>query len=86
MRVNPWKATSLVLAAALAVTLGGGYVREASAENQPHMRAALTSLRTAMGQLDKATADKGGHRAKAIALTKEAIEQVEKGIAFDNRH
>ena len=50
------------------------------------MRSALGSLEAALGQLQKATPDKGGHRVKAIDLTKDAIEEVKKGIAFDNRH
>jgi hypothetical protein len=58
---------------------------EAGAENQPHMRAALGSLQSARGQLQAATADKGGHRAKAIDLVNAAIAEVNRGIAFDNR-
>ena len=58
---------------------------EAGAEYQPHMRAALGSLQNARGQLLAATADKGGHRAKAIELVDAAINQVNLGIAFDNR-
>jgi len=50
------------------------------------MQAALEALRTAQRQLSQATNDKGGHRAKAEALVRDAIVQVEKGIAFDRRH
>lgn len=67
--------------------------REAAAETlageldpQPHMRAALTSLRAAKGHLEEATADKGGHRAKALELVNSAIKETEAGIAYDNRH
>jgi hypothetical protein len=49
------------------------------------MRAALGSLQNARGQLVAATADKGGHRAKAIELVDAAINQVNLGIAYDNR-
>jgi hypothetical protein len=49
------------------------------------MRAALKYLRAAHAELKDATADKGGHRVKAMELTEAAIGQVEKGIAFDNR-
>jgi hypothetical protein len=83
MQINPWKLSTLALAGALAFTLADA-IPEASAEAQPHMRAALAQLKSARDQLQKATSDKGGHRAKAIVLTKEAIEQVEKGIAHDN--
>lgn len=54
--------------------------------NQPHMQAARTSLQTARAQLQKATADKGGHRANAINLVNAAISEVNAGIAFDRRH
>ena len=60
--------------------------RSAKAADQPHMQSALEALRTARRELDAATSDKGGHRAKAIALVNDAIAQVEKGIAFDRRH
>ncbi len=56
------------------------------AEPQPHMKAALESLQKAKEQLEKATADKGGHRAKALELVKSAIEETQKGISFDSKH
>ena len=55
-------------------------------EQQPHMHAAIASLRTAKEQLQKATADKGGHRQKALDLVAQAIDAVQAGIAFDNSH
>jgi len=58
---------------------------EAGAENQPHMRAALNALQTAKNQLQVASADKGGHRVKALGLVNAAIDEVQRGIAFDNR-
>ncbi|MBL8921474.1 MAG: hypothetical protein JNJ54_21620 [Myxococcaceae bacterium] len=64
----------------------GGLATHAFAEPQPHMKAALAALETARAQLEKASADKGGHRVKAIALVTEAIDQVKKGIEFDNKH
>jgi hypothetical protein len=76
-------ATVAALAGALATYLP---VREAGAENQPHMRAALQSLQNARAQLNQARADKGGHRANAINLVNQAIAEVERGIGFDNRH
>jgi hypothetical protein len=86
MRFNLWKASTLVLAGALAIVTSGDLVREASADAQPHMRTALDHLTKANEALSKANADKGGHRAKAIDLTGKAIEQVKAGIAFDNKH
>jgi hypothetical protein len=83
---NPWKLTSFVLAAALAVVIGKSAINSAAAEPQPHMKAALGSLEQALGSLTKASADTGGHRAKAMDLTKQAIAEVKEGIAFDNKH
>jgi hypothetical protein len=47
---------------------------------QPNMEAALRSLREARASLEKASADKAGHRVKAIDLVSQAIEQVRLGI------
>lgn len=79
----------LAAVALIAASAGAGTMylatSEAGAENQPHMRAALGSLQSARNQLQAATADKGGHRAKAIGLVNAAIDEVQRGIAFDNR-
>ncbi|HRC56204.1 MAG TPA: hypothetical protein PKU97_09790 [Kofleriaceae bacterium] len=83
---NPWKLTSFALIAMLAVVIGRDAVGGASAEPQPRMQEALGHLQAAQASLQAATPDKGGHRVKAIALTKKAIQQVEAGIKFDNRH
>lgn len=84
---NPWKLTTLGLAALLAFTLGrGADVPSVDAEAQPKMHQALEHLRSAKNALEAATADKGGHRVKAIALTKQAIDEVQAGIKFDNKH
>ena len=83
---NPWKLTSFALIAVLAAALGRGALTTASAEPQPRMHQALEQLRAAAGSLEAATHDKGGHRAKALELTRAAIVQVEEGIRYDNRH
>jgi predicted metal-dependent hydrolase len=48
--------------------------------DQPHMTAALAALESAKNNLERASADKGGHRAKALDLVKDAISEVKKGI------
>lgn len=84
---NPWKLTSFALIGLLAAALGrGAIVNHASAEGQPRMREALDQLRGAAQSLEAADRDKGGHRAKALELTRAAINQVEAGMKFDNRH
>jgi hypothetical protein len=83
---NPWKVTSFVFAAVLAASIGHNLIDSASAEPQPRMREALESLRAGARALEAASHDKGGHREKALELTRGAIAQVEEGIRFDNNH
>lgn len=52
----------------------------AGAPDQPHMQSALNSLEGAKDDLNRASADKGGHRAKALDYVKDAISEVKKGI------
>lgn len=69
-----------------AALVGFAFPRSAKAADQPHMQAALDALRLAKRELEQATTDKGGHRARAIGHVNQAIDQVERGIAFDRRH
>ncbi len=48
--------------------------------DQPHMQRALDLLRDAKSNLEAATADKGGHRERAIGYVNSAIDEVRKGI------
>ena len=48
--------------------------------DQPHMEAAKDALESAKNNLEHATADKGGHRGRAIDIIKDAISEVKKGI------
>ena len=70
----------------LALSLGLAFSAPAFAEPQPHMKAAIKHLEEAKTALEKATADKGGHRVKAIELVDQAIKEVKEGIEFDNKH
>ena len=63
-----------------------GFAAGRASADQPHMQAALESLRAAKVELEKATADKGGHRAAALKLVNDAIAEVERGISYDRRH
>jgi len=84
--MNLWKISTLALAGLLTIVVGFSALPHVYAEAQPHMQSALDHLKSAKEELDKATPDKGGHRAKALQMTKSAIAQVEKGIAWDNAH
>ncbi|HEY5951594.1 MAG TPA: hypothetical protein VIV40_39140 [Kofleriaceae bacterium] len=79
---NPWKLTSFALAGALAIS----HVPGVGADPQPKMHDALDHLQAAEQALQQATTDKGGHRKKALDLTRAALVQVREGIKFDNRH
>ena len=49
---------------------------------QPHMQNALSALQEARQQLVEAVPDKGGHKAQAINLVDQAINQVQMGMEF----
>jgi hypothetical protein len=82
------KAISLINAAIAEVNSGIAFDRRNNHPNanssllpdQPHMEAALSYLKSAKSDLEHAKAEKGGHRAKALNLVNQAIDEVKKGI------
>ncbi|HEY2091442.1 MAG TPA: hypothetical protein VGJ81_06115 [Thermoanaerobaculia bacterium] len=70
----------------LVLTLGTGFIAGRATAAQPHMNTALEHLRLARTALEKADADKGGHRAAAIDLTDRAIHEVEEGMGYARHH
>lgn len=54
--------------------------------DQPNMVMARNNLNDAKNYLNRATADKGGHRNAAIAKVNAAISAVNSGIAYDRTH
>lgn len=70
-----WK-TGLVILAVAMISL------QSVCADQPHMRNALTHLREARAELQKAEHNKGGHRARAIDIVNRAIAEVESGIGY----
>jgi hypothetical protein len=73
---------TLLLISLLAIAFLAGQLSAA----QPHMQSALSNLRAAKRNLDKAGTDKGGHRTRAMKLVSDAIDEVERGIAYDRRN
>ena len=71
-----------VLAIVFALCLGAIVGGVAVAQNQNHMYNARNSLQSAKYQLEVATHDKGGHRAAALNLVNQAIQQVNWGIQY----
>lgn len=76
----------LLTVLALAIVLAAGFVGGRLSADQPQMQKALTNLRQARQNLDRATADKGGHRERALEHVNQAINEVEEGIRYDRRH
>lgn len=76
------KITRLLLAFSLllALAMPAATVTPAPDEDQPHMQAALDSLKQAEQHLMEAKHDKGGHRVAALKATREAIRHVEAGM------
>ena len=54
--------------------------------DQPRMQAAKVDLQKAQNSLRKATADKGGHRERALDLIAKAMTAVDNGIEYDRTH
>jgi hypothetical protein len=50
--------------------------------NQPHIVSALELLQSARGELARATANKGGHRERALNAVDNAIRETREGIRF----
>jgi len=67
----------LILGYAAGCATGGG---------QPHMQSAVRHLRSAHRELETASADKGGHRERAMRLVHEAIGETEAGIEYSREH
>lgn len=75
-----------LLLATVAVGSAGAAPRPIRREPQPSMRNAQEHLRAAQRDLRNGTPDKGGHRVKAMRLVDQALAEVQRAIAFDNRH
>jgi hypothetical protein len=54
--------------------------------DQPNMQSTLKNLEQARNNLQRATADKGGHRGKARELIDQAIAEVKAGMEYDRTH
>ena len=78
------KSTKAVLSAF--VLLAVCVLSYASPPDQPYMQAARADLQKAKAALQRAAANKGGHRTAAIGYINSAINQVNLGIRFDRRH
>ena len=80
------KLKTLIAAASLGGALALGVAIGQASADQPMMHAALDDLRQARQHLIAGSADKGGHRANAIRLVNQAIDEVQEGIRWDRHH
>ena len=62
------------------------FVAGCASTGQPHMQSALDHLFSARNELQAASADKGGHRTRALELTDSAISEVQRGMDYARRH
>jgi hypothetical protein len=53
---------------------------------QGNMERALASLHEALESLRDSTANKGGHRARAMDLVRQAIAETQAGVEFADEH
>lgn len=72
--------------AIVALAFTAGFATQAFADKQPMMQKAKLHLEEARNELQNATADKGGHRMKALELVNGALAEVNAAIEFDNKH
>jgi hypothetical protein len=72
--------------AVLFLIMGAAVAGAATPPDQPFMTAARANLQTAKSELEAALRDKAGHRARAAGLVNQAISEVNKGIAYAQRH
>jgi hypothetical protein len=68
-----------------ALALFAASLRGDSAPQQPDMKSALDQLLQAYSIIAKSPPDSGGHQAKALRLTRQAIDEVKKSIVTRNR-
>ena len=73
--------TAILLTGVTIGAIAGACVAMAA---QPNIQAALGSLQAARAELVKATANKGGHRERAIGFVDSAIAETRAGIAYAN--
>ena len=92
--LQPWRARSPLAAVAprrglaLASAFLAGILVSAGVAwaAQPNMENALRDLQSARASLQAASANKGGHRDRAIRLVDSAIQEVRAGIGFAATH
>ena len=73
---------TLVVLAGLSLYSLGNPQTAGMARHEPHMSAAMGHLEQAKAELEKAAANKGGHRERAMQLVDQAMQQVQEGEQY----
>jgi hypothetical protein len=74
---------AVALAMGVVIGVAGGAW---TAENHPHIRAAMRDLGRADKQLTEASHHYGGHRAKALELTRAAQTELKEALEYARTH
>jgi hypothetical protein len=85
-RIITLASTLAVLIGLSVYSLGRPAQTHEMAVQEPHMSAALGHLEQAKSELERSSANKGGHREKAIQLVDQAMQQVRQGEAYYEQH
>lgn len=80
------KKSVVALSAALVLGTALTCVAYAQQTRHPEMRAAMQHLNLAENNLQHAAHDFGGHREKALALIKQARDEIKAGMEYANHH
>jgi hypothetical protein len=54
--------------------------------HEPHMSAAYGHLQQARAELERASANKGGHRDRAMQAVDQAMQEIEEGERYDQQN
>lgn len=81
---NPWKISTFVLAALLAVSVSASWIpRSLAGQDESHMVRALEHLQSAEKELTAAKPKSPAYKVKALKLVKAAQAQVRKGMTTE---
>ena len=78
--VNPWKLSTFVLAAALAVVIGGNHVSSAEAAGPLRLGKALSALKASKKFLEEAKDPPAPFHQQSLVVVNQAITAVEREI------
>ncbi|MCP3944179.1 MAG: hypothetical protein GY710_22255 [Desulfobacteraceae bacterium] len=79
------KLAKLIVVTSLVLVVSSCFAAPGFCGRQPKMNNSIALLKAAKRELQEAFNNKGGHKAKAIALIEQAIKEVKRGKAAAHR-